>query len=160
MNWTHPPEDLLFAFSGGEVSDDDAVAVARHLDACPACAGRAVALDPMAHVFASVDDVAIPDDLVALVETAALAPERAGPGRTELLVAAALLASGAAIMLSLGSPGELIVGGVAVVGALAATGASLAATVGSPVATATFLAGVGLAASLVTVQRRAGRRAA
>lgn len=164
MTWAHPPAALLEAFVLGALEDhqeDEAVRVALHLDACPACAARAAGLDPMAHVFASVDPAPVPDDLAAVVLAAADAPPpSAAPRRfghaAELGVAASLLVAAFGLLVIVGAPGELLVGGVALAGALAATVASLAASVASPVATATFIAGVGLAASVVTV-RRTGR---
>lgn len=161
MTWVHPPHSLLAAFAAGEVSDDDAVAVALHLDECPACAAVATGLDPLAAAFASVDDPVVPDTLEADVLAAAARPqEAAGPRSVELLVAAGLLSAAASVLVVLGAPGQLLVGGVALAGALAATAGSLAAAVGPPVATATFIAGVGVAAGIVGVQRRTGRRAA
>lgn len=151
---------MLGALDDAQV--DDAVRVALHLDACPACAAQAAGLDPMAHVFASVDAPLVPDDLGAAVLAAAAAA--AAPGRpprfrhaAELAVAASLLVSAFGMFVMLGAPGELLVGGLAVAGALAATAVSLAASVASPVATATFIAGVGLAASVVTVRSRGSR---
>lgn len=165
MTWAHPPADLLTAFATGSLDGSDgaeAVRVALHLDDCPACAARAASLEPLAHVFASVDAPAVPADLAAAVLMAADAPE--APRRSprfrhtaEVAVAGSLLCAAFALLVLLGAPGELIVGGLALVGALAATGASLAASMASPVATATFIAGVGLAASVATVRNRSTR---
>jgi Anti-sigma factor len=161
VSWAHPPHALLAAFAAGELDDAEAVSVALHLDECPACAAAATGLDPLSAAFASVDDPPVPDDLEAAVLAAASRPAGApGPRSLQLLVAAGLLSAAASLLVVLGAPGQLLVGSVALAGALAATAASLAATVGPPVATATFLAGVGVAAGIVGVQRRSGRRAA
>ncbi len=145
-----------------EADEAEAVRIALHLDDCPACAARAAAAEPLAHVFASDDAPAVPADLVAAVLVAVDAPEapREAPRfrhTAEVAVASSLLVAAFALLVLLGAPGELLVGGLALVGALAATGASLAASMASPVATATFIAGVGLAASVATVRNRATR---
>ena len=165
MTWSHPPSALLAAFATGvldEAQEDEGIRVALHLDDCPACAAQAASLDPMAHVFASVDAPVVPEDLAAAVLSAADAPTvrldtRRFRHTAELAVAASLLVAAFALFVMLGAPGELLVGGVALAGALAATAVSLAASVASPVATATFIAGVGLAASVVTVRNRSTR---
>ncbi len=161
MSWAHPPHALLEAFARGDVSAEDVAAVGLHLDECPSCAAASTGLDPLSSAFASTDDPPVPDDLEAQVLAAAARPESpVGPRSIELLVAAALMSVAASLLVVLGAPGQLLVGAVAFAGALAATAGSLAAAVGPPVATATFLAGVGVAAGIVGVQRRVGRRAA
>ncbi|MEQ1501722.1 MAG: zf-HC2 domain-containing protein [Myxococcota bacterium] len=101
----HVPEDLLQAFVDGEVSEQIAVHVAEHLDACPACATRATGLEPLAAAFASVRDPAPPPALAAAILAKLDEPERlpvaeigVGAG---LLAVASLLAFGMASPLSL-----------------------------------------------------------
>ena len=73
MSRQHVPDALMQQFVEGEVDDSVAVAVALHLDACPACATRAAAIEPLASVFAASEDPRVP---VGLVESIAgtLAP--------------------------------------------------------------------------------------
>lgn len=97
----HVPEELLNAFVLGDVDEALAVHIAEHLDACPACATRAAGLEPLAHVFAAVDDP-VPPDLVAAVLAEAGRPERRlAP---EVPLGAALLAASVLLAALFGRP--------------------------------------------------------
>jgi anti-sigma factor RsiW len=61
MSRFHPDclsADTLAALSGGRLGERAAAAAAIHLDACPACANRLAAADPLGPFFAAVDDPA------------------------------------------------------------------------------------------------------
>jgi len=164
MTWAHPPDSLLAALASGEVgslAEPELVRVALHVDACPACATRATSLDPMAHALASTSEAEVPAGLAAgILAALAETPSSTRQPHRPVALAACLLGVALALMLSAGAPGELLVGLLTVTGALIATGVSIGANLGSPVATATFVAGVGLAASVVTVRKASRRRSA
>lgn len=71
----HPADEVLQSFAQGELGDHLAAHTARHIDSCPRCANRALALDPMARAFASVDDPPVPPSLIADLLEAAAKPE-------------------------------------------------------------------------------------
>ena len=166
MTWAHPSDDLLRAFMTGEPGDtteDEWVRLAEHLDDCPDCAARASVFDPMSLAYASAVDEPVPEGLVDDVFSALASPRRSAsiPHRRTILMAGGLLASAAAVLVLAGAPGDFLIGLLTLGGALLATTVSLGAGLSSPVATATFVAGVGLAASVVTVRKaNQGRRAA
>lgn len=107
MKSGHVPDDLLSAFVEGDVNEQVAVHIAEHLDACPACATRAVTLEPLAAVFAAVEDPVPPPDLHAAILTEVDRPER-GPS-IEVGVGAALLAAAALLTLVGGRPASALV---------------------------------------------------
>ncbi|MEC8424317.1 MAG: hypothetical protein VX000_11105, partial [Myxococcota bacterium] len=117
MTWVHPPDSLLEAFMSGTLGDGDspeAVRIALHLDACPACSARSAALDPMARGFASMDGPAVPEGLVDAVARAALAPDATPTSMmlthaAELAVAAGLLLAATGLFVAFGSPGDVFV---------------------------------------------------
>jgi anti-sigma factor RsiW len=63
----HLSEETLRRFAEGRLGERQAVEVAVHIDACPQCAARAVALDPLAPVFAAVPDPRLPEGFEAAV---------------------------------------------------------------------------------------------
>lgn len=164
MTWTHPPDSLLAVLASGDVGslpEAEIVRAALHIDECPACATKATSLDPMARAFAATSEVEVPPELAAgIVAALAEAPSSPRHPHRPVALAAALLGVALALMLSAGAPGELLVGLLTVAGAVIAAAVSLGASLGSPVATATFVAGVGLAASVVTVRKASRRRSA
>lgn len=95
----HVPDDLLHAFTEGDLGEEVAVAVALHLDACPACTNRAVALEPLVSAFAAVHDPPVPDGIPEQVLHTLATPEPSP--LPELLLGGGLLA--AAALLSLGA---------------------------------------------------------
>jgi len=105
MSRQHVPDPLMQQFVDGEVDDSVAVAVALHLDACPACATRAAALEPLASVFASSEDPRVPVGLVESIAVAARAAERPGP---EPALAAGLMGLALCLLLLGGAPTEML----------------------------------------------------
>lgn len=71
----HPSEDMLAAFVEGDLGEHVAIQIAEHIDACPLCAARVVALEPLAGAFARMPDPEVPEDLVASILAAAEAPD-------------------------------------------------------------------------------------
>jgi anti-sigma factor RsiW len=100
----HVPDDLLAAFVEGEVGEQLAIHIAEHLDSCPACATRAVGMEPLAAAFAAMPDPAIPTDLTAAVLAAAEAPERSRVPTTEIAVGLGLLVAAFLLFVALGDP--------------------------------------------------------
>lgn len=98
----HVPDDLLHAFVDGDVDEQVAVHIAEHLDGCPACATRAVTLEPLAAAFAAVEDPPMPPDLVASILTAAEQPER-GP-LAEVVIGGCLLVAAGLLAVFTGDP--------------------------------------------------------
>lgn len=98
----HVPEDLLNAFIEGDVGEQLAIHIAEHLDSCPSCLNRAVALEPLSAAFAALPDPQVPDDLVAAVLAEAAQPERLPI--TELGIGFGLLASAGAVATLFGNP--------------------------------------------------------
>jgi anti-sigma factor RsiW len=105
MSRQHVPDSLMQQFVEGEVDDKVAVAVALHLDACPACATRAAALEPLAGVFAATEDPRVPVGLVESIAVAVRAAERPGP---EPALAAALMGLALCLLLLGGAPTEIL----------------------------------------------------
>jgi len=105
MSRQHVPDPLMQQFVDGDVDDSVAVAVALHLDACPACATRAAALEPMAAVFAASEDPRVPVGLVESIAVAVRTAERPGP---EPVLAAALMGLALCLLLLGGAPTEML----------------------------------------------------
>ena len=105
MSRQHVPDALMQQFVEGEVDDSVAVAVALHLDACPACATRAAALEPLGSVFAASEDPRVPVGLVESIAVAARAAERPGP---EPALAAGLMGLALCLLLLGGAPTEML----------------------------------------------------
>ena len=99
----HVPDDLLSAFVHGVMGEQLAVHIAEHIDACPACATRATALEPLAVAFAAVEDPPLPEGLVEAVLARAARPE---PGSSVPFVVALVLLAAAALVAALG--GDLL----------------------------------------------------
>ncbi len=97
---SHIDDDLLAAFARSEVGEHLAVHVALHLDTCPQCSARAAALDPLTAVFAGIEDVSVPKDLVASI----LAADAAGmePHIPEISVGLAMLATAGVMLVGSG----------------------------------------------------------
>jgi anti-sigma factor RsiW len=104
MSRPHVPQPLLEQFVEGTVDEKVAVAVALHLDACPACSTRAASLEPLAAAFAAVDDPGVPVGLVEQIGRALRESDRPGP---EPLLAGLFLALAAIAFLVGGSPGDV-----------------------------------------------------
>jgi anti-sigma factor RsiW len=98
----HVPEDLLAAFTDGDVGEQLAVHIAEHLDSCPSCATQAIGMDPLAAAFAAMVDPVAPEDLAAQVMDTFSAPEPIP--LIEFALGFALLGAATLISLSLGSP--------------------------------------------------------
>jgi anti-sigma factor RsiW len=96
----HLSDDVLERFTAGRSPTGEAVQAARHIDECAGCAMRALALDPLAPAFASVDDPPLPEGLESAVLDAASRP--VAPAVPAWPAAGALLAS-AALLLAVGS---------------------------------------------------------
>lgn len=79
----HPSDELLESFALGELGEHLAAHTARHIDACPRCANRVTSADPMARLFASVDDPPVPDVLLAALRDAAARPQVASSDGAE-----------------------------------------------------------------------------
>ena len=94
----HIPPLLLAKFLAGELEEPAAVALAKHLDACPQCASSATAADPLSSAFASSSDPEPPAGLVQAIQTAAMqenesieAPETSVANTALFLLAAIFL---------------------------------------------------------------------
>ena len=114
MSRQHVPDTLMQQFVAGEVDDNVAVAVALHLDACPACATRAAALEPLASVFAASEDPRVPVGLVESIAVAVRTAERPGP---EPALAAALMGLALCLLLLGGAPTEMLASSATMVSA-------------------------------------------
>jgi hypothetical protein len=77
----HPSELVLQRFAQADLGEHLAAHVAEHLDACPRCANLVRSADPLARMFASVDDPPVPDDLLAFVIDLAAQPSLAAAPR-------------------------------------------------------------------------------
>ena len=142
MPWLHVPEPLLRRFVDGELSEPEAVAVALHLDDCPACAGRALAAEPLAAAFASVADPVVPPQLLPDVQ-ARLARDQAGPPASVPALVAGLSAAAVLVFVVLGAPGQLLAG----ISALLSAAGALLRAVEVPMS---VVAPVWLAAAMLT----------
>jgi anti-sigma factor RsiW len=71
----HIPPLLLAKFVAGDLEEPAAVALAKHLDACPQCATAAAAADPLTGAFASTRDPVVPKELVDQIQAAAQTDE-------------------------------------------------------------------------------------
>lgn len=103
----HVPNDLLNAFVEGEMDEQLAVHIAEHLDQCPHCATRAVAVEPLASAFASCDDPIVPEHLATeVLEELARGPQGRGVG--ELVVGVGLLGLAGALAAATQHPVTLL----------------------------------------------------
>lgn len=165
MTWTHPPDALLDLFVEGQIDEHRAVAVAIHIDGCPECAARAIAIDPLAPAFAAASEPVVPPDLAGAILTRASAPRHAGP---EPAIAAGLLAAAGLVMVIGGDPGGLAIRGAAALSAVFTALGTLFAHLGVPSlsdglsvvspATWALLAMVLLVMSVASVRRLEARR--
>jgi len=146
MPWLHVPEALLRRFVAGELPEEDAITVALHVDDCPACAGRALAAEPMAMAFSAAlsqdTDLVLPPKLLPEIRSR-LAREAAGPPASVPALVAGLSAAALLLFLLLGAPGELLAG----LSALAAASGAVLRAVELPVSLVTP---VWLAAAMLT----------
>ncbi|MEZ4236761.1 MAG: zf-HC2 domain-containing protein [Myxococcota bacterium] len=145
----HVPADLLHAFVEGELTDDQAVTVAVHLDGCPSCAARAASLEPLTPFFAAVSDPEPPPDLVPAILARAQRPDWL-PG-WEVIVGSALLATAALLAFAVDSPLALATDAVVVVNATGALMRGVAGAVGSFHTTMSLVAGLALAGAVLTL---------
>lgn len=86
----HLREAQLRAFIDGQVGDDDAAAMASHLDVCGPCAARFSSMDPLESAFVGVIAPVAPVGLVRAVLAEVEAPEAQGSW-VEIGVGVALL---------------------------------------------------------------------
>jgi anti-sigma factor RsiW len=155
--WLHPPDELLRRFLQGELEEGPAVAVALHLDDCPACQARRDGLDPLADALAALPPPEPPAELIAEVVERALARE---PTRRVGALVPALgsgMAVAAALVFALGGgPGALF----ADLGALGSAALALLDVVELPVALLTpvwaAVAILAFAAAAMTARRLEG----
>ena len=144
MKQTHPDHRTLEGFLHCVLEEPDAVAVAVHIDDCPACAAWVSAHDPLASAFASVEDPPLPPNLVAAALAASGRAKGPGP---EPLIAAFLLGAAATLLLVGGGPARALSGAGVVLGALGTAAEALIGQAG-----VTLLIGwVGLAAAVLMV---------
>lgn len=156
MPWLHVPDALLASFVRGALPDDEATTVALHIDDCGACQARATNAEPLAQAFASVDEPALPPDLVAGV----LAQVDAGGRRLGTIVPAAglgLAAAAVLVLLLVGDPSSLLSG----VGALLGAAEAILRAVDVPLALITPVwfaaAALSLAGAAITTRRLEGQ---
>lgn len=76
MKLGHLEEAELDAFVDGALDEDTAVALASHIDACPRCAARVAAAEPLTHPLAALRDPLPSSGLPAEILVAAAAPRR------------------------------------------------------------------------------------
>lgn len=101
----HLDEEVLLAFVHGQLGEHLAVHAAEHLDACPACANRALLLDPLQRAFASCDDPQSPEDLIAaILEAARPEPHASASSWADLVLGFGSLAIAAVLVLVGGDP--------------------------------------------------------
>jgi anti-sigma factor RsiW len=91
MRLGHLEESELDAFVDGALDEDLAAALAAHIDACPRCAARVAATDPLTHPLAALRDP---------LPSAALAPS----GRPERWIGLLQLAAAALLFSLAGLP--------------------------------------------------------
>lgn len=98
----HIELNVLRQFVQGELSEDDSVVVALHLDACHHCSGHAERLDLFAEEFRSMPDLRIPD---GLAQAAVLEARQHAPiARSDVFVGIGLLVAAALLLLVAGDP--------------------------------------------------------
>ncbi|MEZ4319766.1 MAG: hypothetical protein R3F61_19785 [Myxococcota bacterium] len=143
----HVPDDLLSAFVEGEMGEQLAIHIAEHLDACPMCATRAVALEPLGPAFAALPDPEVPEGLAAAVLAAAAEEER--PADLEIGIGIGLLVAAMVGFLVLGEPLALASHALIWVGALSSAGRAVLLGLPSPMVMLPVTLVVGAASALV-----------
>ena len=106
----HLPDDVLARFVGCSLPERQAVEAALHIDSCPYCASRAVALDPLAPAFAAMDDPPLPaffEERVLAAAALAEAPAERSPTPVPWL-GMGLIGLAALLMVAGGEPAALI----------------------------------------------------
>jgi len=134
----HVGDDLMRRFIQGDLDEQVAVAVARHMDDCPRCASRAAVDEPLAPAFAAVEDPRPPPGLTDDI-LIALGEQRLPAVATAEMAAAAVLLTAAALVLAVG-------GDPAGLAAEAATALSAIGTGGSVLISQLYLAPLGWSA--------------
>ncbi len=145
----HVPTDLLQAFVDGDVGEQLSIHIAQHIDDCPACATQATGLEPLAAVFAAVEDPVAPPGMTQIVLSQLDRPERAPT--LEIAVGASLLACAAILALGIGDPATLAADLNVLAGAVGVLGRSLQASLGSfqlALTLCTIFSGLGAAPTL------------
>jgi anti-sigma factor RsiW len=119
----HLSDDLLQRFAEGLLDERQATAAAVHIDECPRCAARALALEPLGPVFAACPDTQLPKGFEQAVLDALARPappferdplplHRARPALAPspglLGIGAGLIAIAAALMLIGGEPTAMV----------------------------------------------------
>jgi anti-sigma factor RsiW len=102
----HHPTDLqLRAFAEASIGAAEAVELAAHIDACPACSARVAALDPLTSAFLGAPSPTAPVGMVgaALARAAEGSPERSTTWPGLMWVGGALLAAAGTLALPWGA---------------------------------------------------------
>ncbi len=157
MTWRHATDAEIAAFTSGDLPEAEAVSLALHIDECPACEARCVAEEPLADVFAAIDDPDIPADLIAQIQENLGDPPSYGP---EPAIAAGLLGGAGVLLLLAGAPTDLLAGGATVLSACVTAGTVLLSRMTTPSLMTTALAGGLLLACVFAAQRIERRRSA
>lgn len=105
----HIPDKRLRAFTLGDVGDEEAMRIAMHLDECPHCAERTVALEPLSLAFAAVAEPEVPAGLIEQIVYATAQDHRRRIPVFELAIGAGLLAAACALVLLGSDPIGVIV---------------------------------------------------
>ncbi len=100
MRLGHLEESELDAFVDGALDEDLAAALAAHIDACPRCAARVAATDPLTHPLAALRDPLPSAALQGEILVAAAAPS----GRPERWIGLLQLAAAALLFSLAGLP--------------------------------------------------------
>ena len=158
--WSHPEDELLDAFVACELDESTAVSVALHLDECPGCNARAEERDPLAGVFACIDDPQIPHDLTTDILKAAAAQKNPHRVQPEPFIAVVLMAAASLLLVSTGLPDQLL----PLIDTLGGAGVTVVASIIDAPAILSPLwvafAALGLGASVFTAAHLEARRSA
>ena len=102
----HLSQPVLQSFVHGDLSTEQAVECAAHLDDCPDCATRWALAEPLSLAFAAVDDPVVPPDLEGVILARLKQPPTLmdEPPITELLLSAALLGLAVVVLVTLADP--------------------------------------------------------
>ena len=103
----HLTEALLQRFVEGTLKTPVAEEVALHIDACASCSNKAISMDPLGSIFATIEDPVVPE---GFAERLAATVEATPTPRPEWIAGfgVALLAAAALLLFVLGEPTALV----------------------------------------------------
>ena len=146
----HLTDFQIRQFLDGSLSEQEAAAIALHLDSCPECLNRVTLAEPLHTAFASTLDPVVPLDLAESILESIEASHKTP--WTEIMVGGALLASASLIFLATLEPVDTFVQSAIWLKTLTHASQVLTANITNSIIAALLLAGAFALTSCVFMQ--------